>query len=643
MFLHALLSLVAVSLLASSAHAAHGLTVFGGLKYPPGFHHFSYVNPNAPKGGTLKLSASATFDSTNPYIIKGLAAPGITQYVFQSLMVPSYDEPQSYYGLIAQSVYLAPDRSYAEFVLNSNARWHDGTPITVEDVIWSLNTLKEKGHPLYRVTYAPIASAEKIGPRSVRFRFDDVEHRELPLIAASMPILPKHYYEKVPFEKTTLEPPLGSGPYKVSRIDPGRSITFSRVDDYWAKNLPTQRGLYNFDKIRIDVYRDDVVALEGIKSHQFDYYEEYIARNWATAYHTPAIKSGQLIKVKIPNKIPRGMQGFMFNTRREKFADARVREAIGLTLDYEWMNKTLFYNAYERNKSYFQNNDLFQSTGTPQGAERALLEQWKCPAATSNRKQAPNTFPLTEGETCLPEALFTQPFTVPTTDGSGYARHNLIKAQQLLDAAGWIMKNSKRTNEKTGEVMTIEFLMTQRTFERVIGIMRSNLKKLGIDSTFRYVDASQYQRRVDKRNFDIVSIWWNLGLMFPGSEQYTYWHSSEADQLGSQNLGGVKNPVVDALVNRIKRAQTLEQLQPAAKALDRVLLWNHYVIPHWSINAWRVVYWNQFGRPKKIPPYNMCTECWWSEKVVSGESSVVRKKSLNSDHRPLTTKAGGAQ
>lgn len=646
-----------VALLGTSAHAAHGITVFGGLKYPAGFRHFSYVNPNAPKGGTLKLSASATFDSTNPFIIKGLAAPGITQYLFQSLMVPSYDEPQSYYGLIAQSIYLAPDRSYAEFVLNPKARWHDGTPITVEDVIWTLNTLKEKGHPLYRVTYAPIERAEKIGPRSVRFWFDDVEHRELPLIAASMPILPKHYYEKVPFEKTTLEPPLGSGPYKVSRIDPGRSITFRRVEDYWAKNLPTQRGLYNFDTIKIDVYRDDVVALEGIKSHQFDYYEEYIARNWATAYHTPAIKSGELIKVKIPNKIPRGMQGFMFNTRRDKFADPRVREAIGLTLDYEWMNKTLFYNAYERNKSYFQNNDLFQSTATPQGAELALLEQWKCPAAPSPREGAFNssprkgggregaasepsssssagsphlTSPLAEGGTCLPSTLFTQPYTVPTTDGSGYARANVIKAQQLLDEAGWTMRDGKRTNEKTGEVMTIEFLMTQRTFERVIGIMRSNLKKLGINSSFRYVDASQYQRRVDKRNFDIVSIWWNLGLMFPGSEQYTYWHSSEADKLGSQNIGGVKNPIVDELVNRIKRAQTLEQLQPAAKALDRVLLWSNYVIPHWSINAWRVVYWNQFGRPKTTPPYNMCTECWWSDPKALQRSTPPQKQSSTS-------------
>jgi len=593
------------------AQAAHGIALFGQLKYPPGFRHFEYVNPNAPKGGTLKLSYSAPFDSVNPYILKGVGAPGVPQYLFQSLMTPSYDEPQSYYGLIAQSVYLAPDRSYAEFTLNPRATWHDGKPITVDDVIWSFNTLKEKGHPVYRVTYAPIASAEKVGPRTVRFTFDDVEHRELPIIAASMPVLPKHYYEKVAFDKSSLEPPVGSGPYRISAIDAGRSITFSRVKDWWAAKLPTERGMHNFDTIRIDVYRDDVVALEGIKSGQFDYYEEYIARNWATAYdQVPAVKRGDIIKTKINHKIPRGMQAFMFNARRSKFTDARVREAIGLTLDFQWMNKTLFYNAYERNYSYFQNNDPFMATGLPQGPELALLEPY--------RDQ-------------LPASLFAQPFANPTTAGDGYARANLIRAQQLLNEAGWVMKDGKRTNAETGEVLTVEFLMTQRTFERVVGIMRENLRKLGIDSTFRYVDASQYQRRVDKRNFDIVSIWWNQGLNFPGSEQFTFWHSSEADKEGSQNIGGVKNPVVDDLVQRINRAQTMEQLAPAAKALDRVLLWNHYVIPHWYMSAWRVVYWNKFGRPKITPAYNIALDSWWYEPqksmpTVAGQQRVTKVK-----------------
>lgn len=589
---------------APAAQAAHGFTLYGDLKYPPGFHHFDYVNPQAPKGGTLKLSYSGTFDSVNPFILKGVAAPGVPQYVFQSLMTPSFDEPQSYYGLIAKSIDVAADRSYADFTLNPKARWNDGSKITAADVIFSLETFKEKAHPVYRVLYKPINHAEEISPGVVRFYFDDKEHRELPLIAAAMPVLPKAYYEKVPFDKSSLKAPLGSGPYSISAIDPGRSITFTRVKNWWGAKLPVNVGIYNFDTIRIDIYRDDVVALEGIKSGQFDYYEEYIARNWATAYHTPAIAEGRLIKQRIPHKIPRGMQAFMFNLREPKFQDRRVREAIGLTLDFEWMNKTLFYGAYERNRSFFPNTD-FEATGLPTGPELALLKPWASD---------------------IPPEVFDQQYSVPTTDGSGYARDNLIRAQQLLDEAGWVMKDGKRTNAKTGEVMNIEFLMTQRTFERVIGIMRKNLAKLGIDSTFRYVDASQYQRRVDKRNFDIVSIWWNQGLNFPGSEQYTFWHSSQADLEGSQNLGGVKNPAIDDLVTRILRAQTLEQLKPAAQALDRVLLWEYYVIPHWTISAWRVVYWNKFGRPKTTPAYNICLDCWWiAPQQPKAAAKPVRK------------------
>ncbi len=602
--------LVASFLIVSAAQAAPGIALYGDQKYQPGFRHFNYVNPQAPKGGTLKLAALASFDSLNPYILKGLAAPGVTNFVFQSLMTASYDEPQSYYPLIATGITIAPDRTYADFTLNPKARWQDGKKITADDVVWTFHTLKEKGHPIYRVQYKPISDVTKIGIYQVRFFFKDKEHRELPLIAASMPVLPKHYYEKVPFEKTTLVPPIGSGPYKITQVDAGRSITFSRMKDYWAANLPTQRGMYNFDTIRVDIYRDDVVALEGIKSGQFDYYEEYIARNWATAYDIPAVRDGRLIKAGIDHKIPRGMQGFMFNTRRDKFADRRVREAIDLTLDFEWMNGTLFYNAYERNRSFFEETP-FEATGIPKGKELALLEPFR---------------------DILPEDALTKEYAVPTTPGDGFARENLIKAQKLLNDAGWVMRDGKRVNAKTGEHLTIEFLMTQRTFERVISIMRYNLKKLGIESEFRYVDASQYQKRLNNYNFDIVSIWWNMGLFFPGSEQYTFWHSSQADIPGAQNLGGVKNKAVDSLVKKVMRAQTMEDLEPAARALDRVLLWEHYVIPHWSIHKWRVLWWNKFGRPKVTPDYNICSECWWSEP----QKNVPLKhtpKTLKSDSR----------
>ncbi len=611
-----LLTIAVLLFTAAAAQAAPGIALYGEQKYKPGFRHFDYVNPNAPKGGVLKLSSLSSFDSLNPYILKGLTAPGVTNFVFQSLMVASYDEPQSYYPLIATDIRLAADGAYADFTLNRKARWHDGAPITADDVVWTLDTLKADGHPIYRVLYKPIEKAEKLGTHRVRFHFADKLHRELPLIAASMPVLPKHYYEKVPFNKTTLEPPLGSGPYKIGRVDAGRAIRFTRVEDYWARDLPTQKGLYNFDVIRIDVYRDDVVALEGIKSGQFDYYEEYIARNWATAYNIPAVRDGRLIKTGIEHKIPRGMQGFIFNTRRAKFADRRVREAIDLTLDFEWMNRTLFYNAYTRNRSFFEKTP-FESVGKPDAKELALLEPFRCENISSesegDAKASPaSDLPEQSMKNCLPSALYTEEYQVPTTPGDGFARDNLIKAQQLLNDAGWVMRDGERVHAETGEKLTIEFLMTQRTFERVISIMRYNLKKLGIASEFRYVDASQYQKRLDKFNFDVVSVWWNLGLHYPGSEQYTLWHSSQADIHGSQNLGGVKHPAVDTLVEKIMRAQTRDELEPAAEALDRVLLWEHYVIPHWSIHKWRVLYWNKFGRPAITPDYNICTECWWT-------------------------------
>ncbi len=603
--------MVMAGALARPAMAAQGIALWGELKYKDNFSHFAYVNPAAPKGGALRLSTNAAFDSMNPFILKGIAAPGLTSFVYQTLMTPSYDEPQSYYPLIASSITLAADRSYADVTLNPRARWNDGTAITSADVLWSLAVLKEKGHPSYRVQFKPI-TAEARGAHALRFHFADASLRELPLIAVSMPILPRHGFCDdthapsgcTPFEKTTLTPPLGSGPYTVSTVDPGRSITFARVKSYWAADLPSQRGFYNFDTIRYDVYRDDTVALEGLKSHQFDFYEEFIARNWATAYDIAAVKSGALIKTLIPHQLPRGMQGFLFNTRLPQFADRRVREAIGLTLDFEWMNETLFYGAYQRGSSYFNHTD-FEAHDLPGADEQALLSPYRCPKGKEGADDA----------SCLPESVFTTPYRVPTTDGSGIARANLIRAQGLLNDAGWVMKDGVRVNARTGAPLTIEFLMTQRTFERVIAIMRQNLKKLGIASSFRYVDPSQYQKRLERKQFDMVSIWWNQGLFYPSTEQYLYWHSSQADIEGSQNLGGVKNPAVDRLVETIRSAQKLEQLRPAARALDRVLTHEYYVIPHWNINAWRVAYWNQFGRPAITPAYNLGIETWWAKEA----------------------------
>lgn len=590
--------LAALMLLPAIAYAQavgpwqHAVTVYGAPKYPPGFYAFDYVNTKAPKGGVLKMSYLSAFDSMNPYILKGVPAPGMN-FVFQTLMEPSFDEPQTFYGLIAKQVRIARDRSFMDIRIDPRARFSDGEAITSRDVVFSFKMLKTKSHPAFRIFYKPVEKAVALGMYDVRFYFADAEQRELPLIVASLPVFPKHYFKHRDFEKTTLEPMMGSGPYVVSKIVPGRSVTFTRDKNYWAKDLGSQRGRFNFDQIRFDVYRDDVVALEAIKSGQIDYYEEYIARNFATAYNIPAVHRGDLLKLRIENKIPRGMQAFIYNTRRDKFSDARVREAIGLTLDYEWMNKRLFYDAYTRSESFFPNTP-FDAEGLPSAAERALLK------------------PFNDS---VPKRVFTDDYRAPKTDGTGYARDMLIKAQQLLDDAGWVMKDGVRVNVKTGEVMTIEFLMRQRTFERVVGIMRKNLERLGIASTFRYVDDSQYQKRVDMRDFDIVSIWWNLGLHYPGNEQYAFWHSSQADVKGSQNLGGVKNPAVDALVERIARAHSLTDLTPAARALDRVLLWEHYVIPHWSVNAWRIIHWNIFGKPKIQPAYNVGIDAWWMKPV----------------------------
>lgn len=568
----------------------HGIVPFGKLKYPKDFEHFDYVNPDAPKGGKMRLAYSAAFDSLNPFILKGVSAPGM-HYVFETLMTPSLDEPQAYYGLIAESIDLASDRSHADFILRQQASWHDGQPITSEDVVFSFNTLKEKGHPQYRILYGPIEQVEALGAHRVRFHFSEPDNRELPILAASMTVLPKHYYQAHPFDKTTLEPPLGSGPYRVASVDQGRSITFERVDDYWGADLPVNRGRYNVDIIQYDVYRDETVALEAIKSGRYDFREEYIARNWATAYDIPAIEKGELIKTKIPHKIPRGMQAFLFNLRQDRFADIRVREAIALAMDYEWMNDTLFYGAYDRSRSFFQNT-RFMAGGLPSGAERALLE------------------PQAEH---LPEAVFTQPFQNPVTDGSGYPRDNLLRAQALLNEAGWIMRDGRRVHADTGEPLSVEFMMRQRTFERVVTSIIRNLERLGIKGRFRYVDDSQYQKRIDSRDFDIISIWWNRGVFFPGNEQIGYWHSSQADVVGANNLSGLKNPAVDALLGALTQATTLEELTSAGRALDRALLHLHLVIPHWHLSAWRVLYWDRFGRPDIAPSYGLGLETWWSK------------------------------
>ncbi len=584
---------------AANAHAVpkHALTLFGEPKYKAGFTHTDYVNPSAPKGGTLKLASPGSYDSLNPFILKGIAAPGIS-LIYESLMTKSLDEPLTYYGLIAESVDVAEDNTSATFRLRKNAHWHDGKPIIADDVLFTYEALTTMGHPAYRVLLAPIQSVKKINDHTVEFTFADPTNRENATTAASMTVLPRHYYQSVPFDKTTLEPPLGSGPYKISTVDQGRSITYERAEEYWGKTLPIRVGTHNFERVRYDIYRDETVSLEALKSGQYDVREEYIARNWATAYDIPAIERGELKKEMVPHQVPRGMQAFLFNQRKAKFQDRRVRRAISLAMDFEWMNETLFYGAYDRSNSFFQNTQ-FMATGTPKGDELALLEPHR---------------------DALPPALFTEPYIQTPTDGSGHARGRLIEAQSLLKEAGWVMgEDGQRTHEDTGELLTVEFLMRQRTFQRVITLMQKNLKRLGVASTFRYVDDAQYQKRIDDRDFDIINIWWNLGVLFPGNEQISYWHSSQADVAGSNNLSGTDSVVIDALLDRLIAASTLEELRASARALDRTLLWEHAVIPHWHLAFWRLAYWDRFGKPDIQPPYDIGIMTWWAKDATMEE------------------------
>lgn len=567
----------------------HGLSMFGDLKYGPHFKHFDYVNPDAPKGGEVRLAAIGGFDSLNPNVLKGIPAAnlGLTR---DTLLASSDDEAFAEYGLIAESVEIAPDRTSVTFTLREIARWHDGTPITVDDVIFSLNVLKEKGHPTFRAYYADVLSAEKAGGRKVRFRFRDNKNRELPLILGQMPIVSKAYYSKVDFEKTTLEPPLASGPYRIEAVDPGRSITYARVKDYWGKNLPVNRGKYNFDRIRIDYYRDTVVAVEAFKAGEYDLRQENVSKNWATAYDFPALKEGYVQKVEIPHEIPTGMQCFVFNARRPIFADRRVREALSYAFDFEWTNKSLFYGAYTRTRSYFSNSEL-ASRGLPSPEELKLLEPFR-------------------GQ--IPEEVFTKEYVPPSTDGDGDIRANLRTAFRLLEEAGWIVRNHVLVNAETGVPFTFEIMLVDPSFERVVLPYVRNLKRLGIKVRVRTVDPSQYQNRFNDFDFDMTVAAFGQSLS-PGNEQRDYWSSRAADTPGSRNLIGVRSPVVDALVESLINAPDRASLITRTRALDRVLLWGHYVVPHWHIRHFRVIYWDRFGRPEHPPKYALGFNDWWIE------------------------------
>ena len=587
---------------AQEVSVSHGAAMHGNLKYGPGFTHFDYSNPDAPKGGEVRLSAIGSFDNLNPFILKGQSAAGLGQ-VFETLMTGSEDEAFSEYGLIAESIEMPGDRSWVAFTLRPEARWHDGTPIAVDDVLFSLDALKTRGHPFYRAYFRDALKAEEVGERKVKFTFADGLNRELPLIMGQMPILSKAYFTANDFEKTTLEPPLGSGPYRVERVDAGRSITYHRVEDYWGAELPVRRGQNNFDVIRYDYYRDPTVAMEAFKAHEYDFRQENTAKVWATAYEGPAFDQDLIVKEEIGHSIPTGMQGFFFNTRLTKFADPRVRQALAYAFDFEWTNTNLFHGAYTRTASYFSNSEL-ASSGLPDAAELALLEPFR-------------------GQ--VPPEVFGETYAPPVTDGSGNARRNLRTALKLLGEAGWTVADARLTSPG-GEAMEIEILIVSPQFERIIAPMVKNLEKLGVVAKIRLVDSAQYEKRLEDFDFDMITGVVGQSLS-PGNEQNNFWTSVAADTPGSRNFAGVNDPVVDALVEKVIAAPDRGSLIAATRALDRVLLWGHYVIPHWHIQHFRVAYWNKFTRPAVTPKYSLGFDSWWidpamEERLAERETSA---------------------
>ncbi|MDH3660197.1 MAG: extracellular solute-binding protein [Alphaproteobacteria bacterium] len=575
---------------AAAGERRHGLSVFGELKYPPDFTHFDYVNPDAPKGGRLSMIGTAgliTFNSLNGFILKGDAAQGLS-FLFDSLMAASGDEPNSMYAMVAHSVELADDRTEATFYLRPEAKFSDGSPLTAEDVVFSLEILKEKGHPRIALPLADVERAEALDAHTVRYRFKGAQVRDLPIIVASLPIFSKAWYATRDFGATTMEAPLGSGPYAVADLSQGRYILYKRRDDYWAKDLPVNKGRFNFDELRYEYFRDRTAEFEGLKAGAYDLREEFTSKTWATQYKIPQVASGRLKTLTLPDERPSGAQGFFINVRREKFADPRVRKALDYAFDFEWTNRNQFYKLYKRTHSFFENSDM-KATGRPSEAELKLLEPFRDK---------------------LPSEVFGTPYSPPVSNGSGQDRKLLRRASKLLQQAGWSVKDGKRVNAK-GDVLDIEFLMFSPTFERIIAPFVKNLKVLGIDARIRLVDPSQFQSRMKSFDFDIITQRYVL-RMTPGVEIRSYWGSKAAGEQGSFNLSGITDPVVDALLEKVIAAQSRDELVTAARALDRVLRAGHYWVPHWYKSAHNLAFWDKFSRPAIKPAFSRgVIDTWW--------------------------------
>ena len=573
----------------ANTNISHAIAMHGEPKYSKDFENVEYINPNSIKGGSIVRSAIGTYDSFNPFILKGTSAAGIGG-LYETLTTGSSDEAFTEYGLLAETIEWPDDRSWVSFTLRNEAYWHDGKKITADDVVWTFNTLMEKGHPFYKYYYGDVKEVIKEQENKVRFNFTTNTNKELVLIVGQLPVLPKHYWENKNFEETSLEIPIGSGPYKIKSFDSGRSITYELDQNYWGfgASIPIKIGKDNFGTIRYDYYKDRGIEREAFKSGEIDFFSENSSKEWATAYDINAVNEGLIKKELISHENPQGMQGFAFNIRKDKFKDRRVRKALSYAFDFEWSNKNLFFDAYKRTDSFFENSEL-ASSGLPSKKELNYLNPY---------------FDV------LPKEIFTEEYTNPVTDGSGYMRMQLQEASKLLEESGWELVDGKLSHSSTKEPFEFEILLRSPAFERIVFPFKDNLEKLGIIAEVRTIDSAQYQKRMETFDFDMVVQTFGQSLS-PGNEQRNFWGSDAADTDGSRNVVGIKNYAVDGLIESLINASSREELITITKALDRVLLWNYYVIPQWHISSYRVLYWDFFDQPKIKPKYSLGFDTWW--------------------------------
>lgn len=579
----------------------HALGLLEAPALPADYTHFPWVNPNAPKGGEIALTALGSFDSFNPFILRGTAAVGVGM-IYDTLLTRNLDEQTAEYGALVETIELPADRKGVAFELREGARWHDGRPVTAEDVVWTFNALRTQGRPFYRAYWADVSEVVAEGARRVVFRFSTAENRELPLILGEMVVLPKHWWEGRDFARPSLDVPLGSGAYRIDRFEPNRSVVYRRVADYWGTALPCAKGQNNFDIVRYEYFRDTTVAFEAFKAGQIDFRTENVARDWATGYDFPAMRRGLVKREEIRHEIPTGMQAFAMNLRRPLFQDNRVRRALLEVFDFEWMNQNLFYGAYARTTSYFSNSD-YAATGLPQGREREILERFR-------------------GR--IPDAVFTEEYRLPVTDGSGNNRPGAQRALALLREAGWTVRDRRLTNAQ-GQRFEFEILLSSPTFERVALPYTQWLERIGVTARVRTVDPAQYQVRMDGFDYDMTVDVIGQGFS-PGNEQRDYFTCTKARENGSQNIAGFCDPVLDELVEMVIAAPDRQELIHRTRALDRVLQHGNYLIPNWHSRTFRIAFWDRFGQPERNPRYGLgFPTAWWVDAQRDAALAAARR------------------